>query len=36
MIRALEDALRLPVRVAPNPQFTGALGAAILAGRRCS
>ena len=36
MIRALEAALRLPIRVAPNPQFTGALGAAILAGRRCS
>ena len=36
MIRALEDALRLLIRVAPDPQFTGALGAAILAGRRCS
>jgi len=34
MIRALEDALQLPVRVAPDPQFTGALGAAILAARR--
>ena len=33
MIRALEDALRLPVQAAPNPQFTGALGAAILATR---
>jgi predicted CoA-substrate-specific enzyme activase len=31
MIRALAAALRLPIRVAPDPQFTGALGAAILA-----
>jgi predicted CoA-substrate-specific enzyme activase len=36
MIRALESALGLSLRVAPTPQFTGALGAAILAGRRCS
>jgi predicted CoA-substrate-specific enzyme activase len=34
MVRALEEALACPVRVAPHPQFTGALGAAILAGRR--
>lgn len=33
MIRALENTLALPVRVAPEPQFTGALGAALLAGR---
>jgi (R)-2-hydroxyacyl-CoA dehydratese activating ATPase len=31
MIRALEDTLSCPVRVAPQPQYTGALGAAILA-----
>ncbi len=34
MLRALEAALEQPVRVAPQPQFTGALGAAILAARR--
>jgi predicted CoA-substrate-specific enzyme activase len=34
MVRALEEALACPVRVAPNPQYTGALGAAILAGAR--
>jgi predicted CoA-substrate-specific enzyme activase len=34
MLRALETALALPVRVAPLPQYTGALGAAILAGRQ--
>jgi (R)-2-hydroxyacyl-CoA dehydratese activating ATPase len=31
MVRALEAALSFPIRVAPDPQFTGALGAAILA-----
>jgi predicted CoA-substrate-specific enzyme activase len=31
MIRALEAALALPLRVASAPQFTGALGAALLA-----
>ena len=34
MARALEEVLSLPVRVAPQPQFTGALGAAVLAGER--
>jgi predicted CoA-substrate-specific enzyme activase len=34
MARALEDVLSGPVRVAPHPQFTGALGAALLAGER--
>ena len=34
MARALEEALAFPVRVAPQPQFTGALGAAVLAGER--
>lgn len=34
MVRALEEALGCPVRVVPTPQYTGALGAAILAGRR--
>ena len=33
MARALEEVLACPVRVAPQPQFTGALGAALLAGR---
>ena len=33
MVRALEAALGLAVRVPAQPQFTGALGAAILAGR---
>jgi predicted CoA-substrate-specific enzyme activase len=33
MIRALEAALSLPIRVAPDPQLTGALGAALLAAR---
>jgi predicted CoA-substrate-specific enzyme activase len=32
--RALETVLSLAVRVPPQPQFTGALGAAILAGER--
>jgi predicted CoA-substrate-specific enzyme activase len=36
MIRALEGALGLPVRVAPSPQFTGALGAALLAAHQRS
>ena len=31
MDRALESALGRPVSIAPNPQFTGALGAAIIA-----
>jgi len=31
MDRALESALGCPVSIAPNPQFTGALGAAIMA-----
>ncbi len=34
MARALEEVLACPVRVAPQPQFTGALGAAVLAGTR--
>ena len=34
MARALEEVLACPVRVAPLPQFTGALGAAVLAGER--
>lgn len=34
MARALEETLSLPVRIAPQPQFTGALGAAVLAGER--
>ena len=34
MARALEEVLACPVRVAPQPQFTGALGAALLAGER--
>jgi (R)-2-hydroxyacyl-CoA dehydratese activating ATPase len=34
MARALEEVLSCPVRVAPQPQFTGALGAAVLAGER--
>lgn len=29
MVRALEEVLGMPVRVAPRPQFTGALGAAL-------
>jgi predicted CoA-substrate-specific enzyme activase len=33
MVPALEQALSCPVRVPPQPQFTGALGAAILATR---
>lgn len=32
MVRALEEALAQPLRVAAHPQSTGALGAAILAG----
>jgi (R)-2-hydroxyacyl-CoA dehydratese activating ATPase len=32
--RALSTALAHPVSIAPNPQFTGALGAALLAARR--
>jgi len=34
MVRALSEVLSCPVRVAPLPQYTGALGAAILAGSR--
>ena len=34
MVRALETALSCAVQVAPLPQYTGALGAAILAGRQ--
>jgi len=34
MAKALEAALAHPVLVAPRPQFTGALGAAVLAGER--
>ena len=34
MIRALEEVLSLPVRVVPDPQYTGALGAALLAAQR--
>jgi (R)-2-hydroxyacyl-CoA dehydratese activating ATPase len=33
MIKALEATLGMVIRVAPNPQFTGALGAALLAGQ---
>jgi len=32
MARALEEVLACPVRVAPQPQYTGALGAALSAG----
>jgi predicted CoA-substrate-specific enzyme activase len=31
MVRALEATLQCPLRVAPHPQFTGALGAALVA-----
>ena len=34
MTRALEEVLCCPVRVVPQPQFTGALGAAVLAAER--
>ena len=34
MVRALEQVLSRPLKVAPRPQFTGALGAAILAAAR--
>jgi predicted CoA-substrate-specific enzyme activase len=34
MVRALESVLSCKVQVSPLPQYTGALGAAILAGRR--
>ncbi len=34
MVRALETALSCPVQVSPLPQYTGALGAAILASNR--
>ena len=36
MANALANALHHPVSIAPTPQFTGALGAALLAGRRAS
>lgn len=36
MLRALETALACPVQVPAQPQYTGALGAAILAGQRRS
>ena len=35
MAEAMAEALGLPVEVAPDPQMTGALGAAILAARQC-
>jgi predicted CoA-substrate-specific enzyme activase len=35
MVGALAVVLGCPVRVPPQPQFTGALGAALLAGERC-
>jgi (R)-2-hydroxyacyl-CoA dehydratese activating ATPase len=35
MIHALEKTLSFPIRIAPVPQFTGALGAALLAARTC-
>ena len=31
LIMALEDSLKIPVRVPPEPLFTAALGAALLA-----
>ena len=34
MMEALANALKKSVRTAPHPQFTGALGAAIMAARR--
>ena len=34
MARALEAALGCPVKISPLPQYTGALGAAVLAGKR--
>jgi len=34
MVKAIETALNQPVRIADKPQFTGALGAAILAAAR--
>jgi predicted CoA-substrate-specific enzyme activase len=36
MARALEEVLSCPIHVAAQPQFTGALGAAVLAGERKS
>ena len=36
MVRALETALSCAVQVSPLPQYTGALGAAILAGRKAA
>jgi len=35
MDKALSAALAHPVSIAPDPQFTGALGAALLAARQC-
>lgn len=34
MVQAIAEALSCEIRLAPHPQFTGALGAALLAGRR--
>jgi (R)-2-hydroxyacyl-CoA dehydratese activating ATPase len=34
MVRALQETLSCPVRAVPQPQYTGALGAAILAGMK--
>jgi (R)-2-hydroxyacyl-CoA dehydratese activating ATPase len=34
MVRALGEVLSCPLRVVPSPQYTGALGAALLAGER--
>jgi len=36
MDRALESALGRPISTAPDPQMTGALGAALLARRKCA
>jgi len=36
MADALASALGLAVRVSPDPQFTGALGAALIASRSCA
>jgi activator of 2-hydroxyglutaryl-CoA dehydratase len=34
MDRVLQSALATPIRIAPDPQLTAALGAAILAARK--
>jgi len=36
MAEALASALGLAVQVSPDPQFTGALGAALIASRSCA